>query len=66
MNTRAEIQQALARLPAHAVRRLAVAESHDPVHPRQEVRFARHADGRVERISPTGWTASPPGGKVEP
>ena len=65
MSSRAEIQQALSDYQKTQFGGWPFG-SHDPVHPRQEVRFARHADGRVERISPTGWTASPPGGKVEP
>ena len=36
------------RLPAHAVRRLALARA-APVHGRDPARFARHPDGRVER-----------------
>ncbi len=65
MNTRGEIQQAFAEYqrtrfggwpwPTEA-----------PVHPREEGRFARHADGRVERVTPaveivgTDSTVSPP------
>ena len=48
MNSRAEIQQALSDYQRTRFGGWPFA-SEDPVHPRQESRFARHADGRVER-----------------
>jgi redox-sensitive bicupin YhaK (pirin superfamily) len=48
MNTRAEIQQAFADYQRTQFGGWPW-PSDDPVHPRQEGRFARHADGRVER-----------------
>ena len=48
MNTRAGDPAGVRRLPAHAVRRLAV-DRNDPVHAREEGRFARHADGSIEK-----------------
>lgn len=35
--------------------------SADPVHGRERTRFARHADGRVERVEPTADAAAAPG-----
>jgi hypothetical protein len=35
--------------PAQAARWLRVCSSNDPVHPHEEGRFARHADGHIER-----------------
>ena len=48
MNSRAEIQQALSDYQRTRFGGWPFA-SEDPVHPRQESRFARHADGRIER-----------------
>ena len=48
MNTQAEIQQAIRRLPAHRFGGWPWA-SNDPVHAREEGRFARHPDGKIER-----------------
>ena len=48
MNTRAEIQQAFADYQRTQFGGWPW-PSDEPVHPRQEGRFARHADGRVER-----------------
>jgi redox-sensitive bicupin YhaK (pirin superfamily) len=48
MNTRAEIQQAIADYQRTQFGGWPW-PSDDPVHPRTEGRFARHADGRVER-----------------
>jgi len=49
MNSRAEIQQAFADYQRTRFGGWPW-PSDDPVHPREEGRFARHADGRVERI----------------
>jgi hypothetical protein len=49
MNTRAEIQQAFADYQRTQFGGWPW-PSDDPVHPRQEGRFARHADGRIERV----------------
>lgn len=48
MNSRQEIQQAFADYQRTGFGGWPW-PSHDPVHPREEGRFARHADGRVER-----------------
>jgi hypothetical protein len=48
MNTRAEIQQTFADYQRTQFGGWPWSSS-DPVHPRQEGRFARHADGRLER-----------------
>ena len=48
MNTRAEIQQAFADYQRTRFGGWPW-PSDDPVHPRDEGRFAKHADGRVER-----------------
>jgi quercetin 2,3-dioxygenase len=48
MNSRAEIEQALSDYQRTRFGGWPFA-SEDPVHPREESRFARHADGRVER-----------------
>ena len=48
MNTRAEIQQTFADYQRTQFGGWPWPSS-EPVHPRQEGRFARHADGRVER-----------------
>lgn len=63
MNTRAEIQQAFADYQRTRFGGWPWA-SDDPVHPREEGRFARHADGRIERApapaaSPTPEIADP-------
>jgi hypothetical protein len=50
MNTRAEIQQAFADYQRTKFGGWPWA-SDDPVHPREEGRFAKHADGKVERQS---------------
>jgi redox-sensitive bicupin YhaK (pirin superfamily) len=49
MNTRTEIQQAFADYQRTQFGGWPW-PSDDPVHPRQEGRFARHADGRIERV----------------
>ena len=48
MNSRAEIQQAMSDYQRTRFGGWPFA-SEDPVHPRDEGRFARHADGRLER-----------------
>ncbi len=50
MNTRAEIQQAIADYQRTSFGSWPFS-SDAPVHPRDESRFAKHADGRVERAS---------------
>jgi redox-sensitive bicupin YhaK (pirin superfamily) len=50
MNTRAEIQQAFNDYQRTRFGGWPWKDS-DPVHPRDEGRFARHADGRIERPS---------------
>ena len=47
MNTRAEIQQAFADYQRTRFGGWPC-PADDPVHPREQGRFARHADGRVE------------------
>ena len=49
MNTRAEIQQAFADYQRTQFGGWPWPDD-DPVHPREEGRFARHADGRIERF----------------
>jgi quercetin 2,3-dioxygenase len=48
MNSRAEIEQAMSDYQRTRFGGWPFA-SEDPVHPREESRFARHADGRIER-----------------
>ena len=50
MNTRDELEQAFTDYRAHRVRRLAVARPTTRCTPREQGRFARHADGRVETV----------------
>ncbi|HYH99917.1 pirin-like C-terminal cupin domain-containing protein, partial [Hyalangium sp.] len=49
MNTQAEIQQAFADYQRTEFGGWPFS-SHDPIHPREQGRFARHADGHVEQI----------------
>jgi len=62
MNTQAEIQQAFADYRRTQFGGWPWA-AQDPVHARSEGRFARHADGRVERVDETGVT---PGSSTMP
>jgi hypothetical protein len=48
MNTREEIQQTISDFRATRFGGWPWS-SEEPVHPREEGRFARHADGRIER-----------------
>ena len=49
MNTRSQIQQAMADYQRTQFGGWPW-KSDDPVHPREEGRFARHADGKIERF----------------
>ena len=53
MNTRSEIQQAMMDYQRTRFGTWPWA-SVDPVHPRTEGRFAKHADGRIEKVETTG------------